>query len=108
MSIEETIYRRSPVWAQNLLLNLHGLRIRAHRYGSPLTAAVQNLLESERWPSDLLVEWQNDRLRTMVAHAFERSPYYRALMQSLDIRPKDIQTISDLPKLPLLTKDIVR
>ncbi len=44
----------------------------------------------------------------IVAESYERVPYYRQLMQSLDLSPKDIRRREDLDKLPILTKEQVR
>lgn len=49
-----------------------------------------------------------DRLvQEIVAHAFEKSPAMTKRMQAANLKPADIQQISDLAKLPVLSKDEV-
>lgn len=48
------------------------------------------------------------RIRTMVAHAARAVPYYRELFRREQIDPASIRTASDLDKLPILDKELVR
>jgi phenylacetate-CoA ligase len=108
MSSAEELYRRSPVWLQNLLLNVHAYRITLHRYGRPYRRAVAELLAQERWDRERIEALQLRRLQHVVTYAYDRSPYYRRVMAERGIEPADIQGIGDLRRLPLLTKPIVR
>jgi phenylacetate-CoA ligase len=55
-----------------------------------------------------LREYQNERLLALVRHAYENVPYYGQVMRERRIHPDDIRSVADLPKLPVLTKEIVR
>lgn len=101
---EETIYKRSPVWLQNVLLNAHALRIRRHRYGAPLEQAAAALEEQARWPLERIRELQATRLRRVVAAAYQGSTYYREAMDGAGVTPADIRTVDDVRLLPILTK----
>jgi phenylacetate-CoA ligase len=48
------------------------------------------------------------RLSALLAHAEQRVPYYRELFRSLGISSRDIRTLDDFARLPILTKDIIR
>ncbi|HZJ45490.1 MAG TPA: hypothetical protein VFD63_17070 [Pyrinomonadaceae bacterium] len=48
------------------------------------------------------------RLTELLAHAEQRVPYYRELLNSLKITSRDIRSFSDFSQLPILTKDTVR
>ena len=48
------------------------------------------------------------RLSALLAHAEERVPYYRELFRSLGVTSRDIRTLDDFARLPILTKDIIR
>lgn len=50
---------------------------------------------------------QELRLRRIVRHAYHHVPYYREVFDRLRIRPDDIQKVTDLQKLPLLSKQDV-
>lgn len=66
------------------------------------------LTESQWWPKEKLEEFQNERLRIIIEHAYEKVPYYRRIFNQRGLKPKDIQTREDLNKLPVLTKEDVR
>ncbi len=51
---------------------------------------------------------QEERLETLVHHCFKNVPYYRRLFNEHGLKPRDIQGISDLNKIPVLTKDAVK
>ncbi len=108
MGFSETIYCRAPAWSQTLLLNAYAWRIERHRYGQPYRQAVGQLLAQERWPPERLRDYQDARLREIVAVAYGRSPYYRRAFDAAGIRPYQICGVADLPRIPLLTKETVR
>jgi phenylacetate-coenzyme A ligase PaaK-like adenylate-forming protein len=51
-----------------------------------------------------IVAFQNERLRGIISHAYEKVPYYRALFDRNRIKPTDIRTVSDLSIIPVTTK----
>jgi len=108
MSVAQAVYLQSPPWAQTVLLNAYGWGIARHRYGASYRAAVQRLLEQERWTAERIREYQDARVRAIVHVAYTETTYYRRLVDEAGISPASIQGVADLPKLPLLTKDIVR
>lgn len=57
---------------------------------------------------DKIKEWQLARLSHLVHTAYDKSPYYHELFNSIGIKPEDIRTFEDLEKIPPLTKDIIR
>jgi len=73
------------------------------------TVAVRAALErSQWWSPERLREFQRSRLRTLLVHAAKHVPYYRELFRELGCEAEDIRSLEDLPRLPLLTKEIVR
>lgn len=48
------------------------------------------------------------RLSRLLAHAERNVPYYRELFRGLGIRARDVRTLDDFARLPVLTKDIIR
>ena len=61
------------------------------------------LLRQDRTPHHLEA-WQARRLRALVAHAYENVPYYRGLFDSVGLRPRHIQTLRDLVRIPITTR----
>ncbi len=76
--------------------------------GTRTMKCLAELNESQWWPPDKIRELQNRRLIELVSYAYENIPYYRELFKARSLKPSDITSIADLPKLPLLTKNIVR
>ena len=60
------------------------------------------------WRPEQISDWQTRRMRELVANAYQYSPYYRQLFDSLSLKPEDIRTVGDLEKIPPLTKEIIR
>ena len=66
-------------------------------------------LESSQWlRPDQMRELQNLKLRRLVRHAYRHVPFYRSRMREAGLVPDDIQTIEDLEKLPLVSKEDIR
>jgi phenylacetate-CoA ligase len=60
--------------------------------------------QHESMPRGELQALQEERLRALVRRAYERVPFYREAMQARGLRPEDIRSLADLPKLPFTTK----
>jgi phenylacetate-CoA ligase len=58
----------------------------------------------DRLPRAELRALQSQRLRTMVSYCYERTPFWRRKFDTAGIRPQDITSIDDLPKIPFCTK----
>ena len=48
---------------------------------------------------------QLERLKKIVAWAYEKSSFYQKSFRSHGVAPEDIQTLADIDKLPLLTRE---
>jgi phenylacetate-CoA ligase len=57
---------------------------------------------------DELEEYQLVQLKAQIELAYEKSPYYRETFESAGVAPKDIQTLDDIRKFPILTKQTIR
>lgn len=66
------------------------------------------LKKTQWWSPEQLQELQNEKLRALVKHAFNNVSYYQRIFQERGLTDKDIQTINDLSKLPILTKSDIR
>jgi len=60
------------------------------------------------WKPEDIISWQNARLKKLVSDAYQYSPYYHGLFESLSLKPEDIRSMDDLSVIPPLTKDIIR
>ncbi len=53
-------------------------------------------------PQDRIREIQQQRLRSLVEHAWAHVPHYREAMEQQGLRPRDFRTADDLARLPLI------
>jgi phenylacetate-CoA ligase len=76
-----------------------------------LDNTIKNLeiLNKTQWlsPSEL-EQFQQQRLQRLLTHAYENVPYYHQMFRTNKLKPSDIRNFSDLKKLPILTKEIIR
>lgn len=87
----------------NLVFPLHE-KLKKHD-----TVAIRRAMEdSQWWPREKLEAYRLTRLRQLLCAAGQHVPYYRDCFGSLAFDPQSIQSLSDLEKLPFLTKAIIR
>jgi phenylacetate-CoA ligase len=70
-------------------------------------AALPVVLGCRRSP-EAVAAWRDRRVRQLVAHAYERVPYYRRLLDGAGVRPGDVRGVADLARVPITTKDDLR
>ena len=58
--------------------------------------------EVETIPLDRLRKLQEERLKGVVAHAYEKTAFYRQRFDKAGVKPEDIKTLDDLKKFPLI------
>src|SRR5213594_1699472 len=104
----ERLYYASPVWLQSLAVSALGFSIYRQRYGRESRALFEQLRESEHWSADRLNQFTDAEVRRVVAHAFTHVPYYRNLAKETGVAAADIQSSTDLHKLPVLEKSEIR
>ena len=103
-----SIYSHLPIWAQNLACSMSGIMMRKTRYNATFYNFLEFLERSQWWSLTELQAYQDEQVSRVVNHAYKTVPYYRRVMDKLKLKPSDIRTTSDLTKLPILTKDMVR
>jgi len=64
--------------------------------------------EFETLPRAALEAIQFRRLRALVERVYALVPTYRQKFAAAGVRPEDIQTLKDLPRLPFTTKQDLR
>ena len=86
-----------------LLFPLHE---RLKRHDS--VALRRQMEEAQWWSADRLADLQLQRLRDLLQDVAVNVPYYRDLFAQTGLDPANIQGISDLQRLPFLTKSVIR
>jgi len=66
------------------------------------------LKQSQWWSREKLEDYQLLQLKKLLNHAYTNVPYYTKIFNKLKLKPKNIQSIKDIQKIPYLTKDIIR
>ncbi|MER2024690.1 MAG: phenylacetate--CoA ligase [Eubacteriales bacterium] len=64
--------------------------------------------EKETASREQITQWQTAGFLDAVKRVYENVPYYRKKMEEKGVTPDDIKDLSDLSKLPFLTKDDLR
>jgi len=106
-ALKPKIYNVSPVFLQNAFITVDRL-IDSARFSQLVSKIEEELEVSERWSRGDLEELQNERLRKLIEHAYRNVPYYNELFKQHKLKPSDVRGKKDLPKIPFLTKDVVR
>lgn len=89
--------------ASGLLFPLHE-RLKGHH-----SVEWRKRLEASQWASaDEIAALRLNGLRRLLSRAYTRTDYYRLVMDDLGMRPEDVDGLSDLQRLPFLTKPLIR
>jgi phenylacetate-CoA ligase len=102
----DKIYRHAPVWVQNIGLSLYGLSYRHERFGGVFDSAVEGFRARDHWSTARMQEFVQQKLRSVLLHAFREVPYYSQRWSSAGLDSKDLKrlTVSELSKLPVTPK----
>jgi len=106
--IAETLKSRIPSEFKPFLKRIARVVPYRIRGGKVFSEAYQLLKRSQWWSKAQLHDYQNEQLQLLVKHAYEHVPFYHGVFREHKLIPADIRSAEDLPKLPLLTKDIIR
>jgi phenylacetate-CoA ligase len=107
----ESVYERSPVWAQDLMVSGQGALFRTLRTSDRILARdLGNLLLSEQMDGDRRRTTLGHNLRRIVQHAAETTPYYRRLAEDGKFPAiwNSRNVFEEMGALPMLDKATVR
>ena len=105
---KDLLYRKSPGWIQTLFLNIHAASLYYRRYNKKFWKLMDEFQRNEKLSMCEIKEFQDEKLKTIIRHAYENVPYYKTTMSNLKLLPKDIKGQIDLYKLPILTRKEVK
>lgn len=108
VSISQSFYDLAPYGVQNVLLNLYSFRIHRERYGKPFRQAFDELNKTQWYTPEKISDYQTVRLRALVKHAYNTVPFYHELYNKHGVHPLDIKELSDMSKLPFISREDVR
>lgn len=102
------LYEASPVWLQNVFVTAEGYRRNRKRYGPAQVRWREFFATSFKWSRAELAAYQEEQLRLVLRCAYEHVPFYRRRFEAIHLMPDDVNSVADLPKLPLLEKRDLR
>lgn len=102
----ENIYYSSPIWLQNILISIYGLKLYFQRYGRDYKKAFLFYSKKDYSNLEKELEIQQTELQKLVKYAFANSEYYQKLYTGIDL--SKIKTVEDLKLLPIVEKEDFR
>ncbi|MGB5108083.1 MAG: hypothetical protein WBP29_05945 [Candidatus Zixiibacteriota bacterium] len=107
-SLAEKLYAASPATIQDLGVTLYGLKVYRREYGAKFKRLLEEFERQQWFSSNELKTYQSLHLAKLVQHAYENVPFYREVMDQRNLTPRDIQSVDDLRKMPIVTKDVIK
>lgn len=68
---------------------------------------LRELVNQKSWPLERQREHQLSKLRRLLTHCGLNVPYYRRMFREIGFDAERVQSLDDLVRLPVLTKDVV-
>ena len=102
------LYNRSPFFVQDVLASSLGLKKLLVERGPAFRRVLQELLASQWWSRERLRELQIERLRKMLRFAQQHVPLYRKRFAEYGVSWNQVQSLEDLGKFPILTREDLR
>lgn len=104
----EKHYQKFPVVLQNILVSAQGYVFKRARFSRYFQQCLVESSIRTSWSADDLERYQFDRAQLFLKYAYENSPFWREQFNSVNFSWQQFQDISDIRKLPILEKDILR
>ena len=78
ISLKELIYRKSPAFAQNLLVTAEGLSLDWKRYGNKFSVRLSRIDKQKKFSENELENFQRESLKELLSHA-QKTEIYKGL-----------------------------
>lgn len=96
----------SPYWLQEVIGDLSLTSMYLYRFSNIHMFRFRNFVMASQWSSLWQLEqYQNRKMRGLLTHAYKNVPYYTDIFRRNNLTPDDFSSVSDLRKLPVLTKE---
>lgn len=105
MASLQSLIKKSPFWTQKLYYDIVPF---SKRYGKVFDETYNFLVESEKWSRERQEQYQLQEFKKLIQHCYDNVLYYTKVFNERGLKPQDFQSLSDIKKLPFLTKDIIR
>jgi len=105
-SFIDKIYKKSPIWLQNLIISFYGLILYRKRYGKEYFVKFKHFINKDYSSYTNELKTQEEKFLSFLDHANKNSPFYKKLYQNIDLAK--IKSIKDITKLPIVAKEQLR
>ena len=102
----QKIYDMSPIFFQNFMATVYGYKAKKRRYGKHYYEYLKKLDELHQYSREELEKLQFQELIKFLKYTVQKSKFYRELYDGIDI--DSFNSIDDLKKLPIVTKEMLR
>lgn len=106
MGLLEKLYDKSPIFLQNLMVSVSGHQKNKTRYGKVYYDQRTFLKEFDKYTLAEKLKFQEKELIEFIKYANENSTFYKKLYRDIDI--SSISEMSDIKKLPIVEKEMIR
>lgn len=102
------IYNISPIWLQNLACTWKGHIEKKSRLGGEFKSILKNLEDSQWMKKETIEKNQLNDLKKILTYSYENIPYYKELFDKIKFDTATFNSIQELERIPILTKELVR
>lgn len=104
MGFIDNLYSKLPIHFQNALITIYGYYWQKRRFGGSFKRQLENFRSRTNWTEADWKEYQEQKLKNLLIHAFTHVPFYKAKyskagFQLIDFLNFKVENISSLPFL---------
>lgn len=108
MNIINTIFDKGPRWICSLIVAAAGYTYARKRFNALFWSTIKELQLRDFWTEDQIAKWQEERIRSLLIHAYRKSDFYRDRFETEGITEEKIKSsisaIDILKTLPTLSR----
>lgn len=102
------LFFKLPYPLRVILINVYGYELSRKRFNKTFDIYLKKFLETQWMNPEKIKELQFIQLRELLEFSYQNVPYYKRLFDECGLKPQSVQDLSDLKKIPLLTKKIIK
>lgn len=91
---------------RQVIANKIGFPLQDFFTGTRILESLVFLSESQYWDEMRMREYRIRKLKLLIDHAYKNVPYYGEAFDKINLKPSDINDLTDLYKIPVVTRDI--
>ena len=99
----EKLYKKSPVFFQNLIISIYNYRAYRKRYGGKYKDYLAKFRRNASLSYEELLDIQKERYANFINYAINNSKFYKELYKDI----KNPEAIENIEKLPIVNKEMI-